>query len=119
MGQVDALRMVEHVKERLVDLAVSENHIRDENFINACRNVWSEGNNADGLVSELWVEGALPGLSSRDTLESLSEEGLFPKSLSSHIAGRNIFPIRRKLFNHQSETLRLCSTYNNEERPSP
>ena len=75
MGQVDALKMVEHVRTRLVDLAVSENYVRDNRLSEAARKVW-EGPGADGgLVSELWVEGAFPGKHSGDSLKSIAGEG--------------------------------------------
>ena len=61
MGQVDALKMVDHVRSRLVDLAVSENHFRDKRLSDAARSVWGGPGADGGLVSELWVEGAFPG----------------------------------------------------------
>lgn len=117
MGQVDALKMVEHVRRRLVDLAVSENYIRDKNFINAARKVWEGAGSDGGLVSELWVEGAFPGKQSNDTLKSLSNKGLFPSDLYNHLSNREVFPSDRLLYNHQSEALRL-SLANKDPKPA-
>ena len=57
MGRVDALKMVEHLRTRLVDLAVSENYVRDSKLSEATRRVWQGPGEDGGLVSELWVEG--------------------------------------------------------------
>ena len=108
MGQVDALKMVEHVRQRLVDLAVSENYIRDKNLLNAAQNVWEGPGSKGGLVSELWVEGAFPGKQSDDTLSSFSKDGLFPNDLQVYLDKRDAFPGDRKLYNHQSDALRLA-----------
>ncbi|MBI2432428.1 MAG: DEAD/DEAH box helicase, partial [Candidatus Hydrogenedentes bacterium] len=108
--------MVEHVRRRLVNLAVSENHVRDKAISDAARAVW-EGPGVDGgLVSELWVEGAFPGEQSHDTLESLSHEGLFPGDLCQHV--HQVFPADRRLYNHQSEALRKAATASPGEKPA-
>lgn len=117
MGQVDALKMVENVRGRLVDLAMSENYVRDHNLSSAIHNVWNGSGNDGGLVSELWVEGAFPGEHSQDTLQSLSEEGIFPKDLCKHLHNRDFFPSNRNLYNHQSEALRISSK-NSKENPA-
>lgn len=110
MGQVDALKMVEHVKTRLIDLAVSENYIREQRLSVTSRKVWEGPGSEGGLVSELWVEGAFPAEQSSDTLKSLSSEGLFPNDLYNHLDDRDVFPGDRRLYNHQSEVLRLAVT---------
>jgi DEAD/DEAH box helicase domain-containing protein len=118
MGQVDALKMVEHVRTRLVDLAVSENYVRDKNLSDAMRKVW-EGPGADGgLVSELWVEGAFPGERSSDSLKSLSAEGLFPDDLRRYVNSRDVFPEELPLYNHQSEALRKAAVAKTGEKPA-
>ena len=116
MGHVDALKMVDHVRTRLVDLAVSENYFRDRRMSEAARKVW-EGPGLDGgLVSELWVEGAFPGEHSPDCLDSLSDEGLFPGDLCQHLADRDVFPSDRRLYNHQSEAFRAAASSVSDSR---
>lgn len=110
MGQIDALQMVDHIRSRLVDLATAENYIRDRSVMDACRNIWSYGEDDGGLVSELWVEGAFPGEKSEDTLERLNREGILPRGLYNHLRTRGAFPTDRKLYNHQSEILRQVLT---------
>jgi len=118
MGQVDALKMVEHVRTRLVDLAASQNYVRDKKLSDAMRKVWEGPGAEGGLVSELWVEGAFPGERSRDSLKSLSDEGLFPDDLCRHVNARDVFPEDRLLYNHQSEALRKASAAKIGEKPA-
>lgn len=118
MAQVDALKMVEHVRTRLVDLAVAENYMRDSKISDAARKVW-EGSGAEGgLVSELWVEGAFAGERSTDSLQSLSSEGLFPGDLCRHLHERGVFPSDRLLYGHQAEAVRRSSGNASGGKPS-
>ncbi|MFQ5799915.1 MAG: DEAD/DEAH box helicase, partial [Bacteroidota bacterium] len=119
--------MVEHVRTRLVDLAVSENYVRDNGLSDAvrdnglsdaARNVWEGPGEDGGLVSKLWVEGAFPGEKSEDSLKSLSAEGLFPDDLCRHLDARDVFPADRRLYNHQSETLRQAAAAKTREKPA-
>ena len=118
MGQVDALKMVEHLRTRLVDLAVSENHVRDRKLSNAARIVWEGPGDEGGLVSELWVEGAFPAQHTYDSLKTLSDEGLFPSDLCHHLNARDVFPANRPLYDHQSEALRKAAATKTGEKPA-
>ena len=118
MGQVDALQMVEHVRRRLVDLAVSENYISNSNLVDSAQKTW-EGPGIDGgLVSELWVEGAFPGKKSNDSLKTLSYEEIFPDTLYNHLEKRDIFPPKQLLYTHQTEALRIASSAKEGEKPA-
>lgn len=108
MSQVDALRMVENVRSRLVDLAVAENYFREKSLSDAVRNVWAGSSANGGLVSELWVEGAFPGELSSDSLDALRVEGIFPEELCRHLEERGVFPVNRLLYKHQAEAVREC-----------
>ena len=118
MGQVDALKMVDHLRTRLVDLAVSENHVRDRKLSDAMRKVWEGLGEDGGLVSELWVEGVFTPELSEDSLQKLSEEGLFPLDLCLHLNDRDVFPADRWLYNHQSESLRRAFAAEEGEKPA-
>lgn len=118
MGQVDALKMVEHVRTRLVDLSISENYVRENRLSDAARKVWEGPGEDGGLVSELWVEGAFPGEQSKDSLKSLSVEGLLPDDLYRHLKARDVFPANRLLYNHQSETFRKAAAAKPGEKPA-
>ena len=118
MGHVDALKMVEHHRTRLVDLAVSENYVRDSKLSEAARKVWGGPGENGGLVSELWVEGTFPAQLSDDSLQKLSDQGLFPSELCRHLNARDVFPAARPLYDHQSEALRKSSTARKGENPA-
>ncbi len=111
--------MVEHVRTRLVHLALSENHFRAQNIKDAAHAVWAGPGNEGGLVSELWVEGAYSGQLTEDTLDSLRAEGLLPENLHRHLSDNphEVFPLNRRLFAHQSEALRAAAS-GEEERPA-
>ena len=118
MGQVDALKMVDHLRTRLVDLAVSENHVRDSNLSDAMRKVWEGLSEDGGLVSELWVEGVFTPELSKDSLRKLSKKGLFPTELCLHLDNRDVFPADRRLYNHQSESIRISLAAKEREKPA-
>jgi len=118
LSQIDALELVELMRRRLVNLAVSENYLRDSAVAGAAAKVWS-GETQDGgqLVSELWVQGAFPSKLSEDSLESLAAQGLFPKDLCRYLNSTG-FPTSRRLFTHQSDAYRHALGSNSEEKPS-
>ena len=118
MGQVDALKMVDNLRERLVDLAVSENYVRDRKLSDVLRRVWEGPGEDGGLVSELWVEGVFRPELSEDSLQKLSDEDLFPSDLCFHLEDRKVFPADRLLYDHQSESLRRSSGANEGEKPA-
>ena len=76
---MDALQLVEMTRQRLVDLAVSENYLRSPSLAGAAAEIWRGPGDEGGLVSELWVQGAFPSKLSEDSLESLAGGGLFPR----------------------------------------
>jgi len=120
MSQLDALQLVDLMRKRIVDLAVSENYLRDEGLSKASAEIWRGPGNDGGLVSELWVQGAFPSEFSEDSLASLALEGLFPKDLTEYLDNkpRFPFPAARRLFTHQSEALRHLTVQESSSRPS-
>ncbi len=109
MSQLDALRLVELTRRRLVDLAVSENYLRSESLTAAATAIWSGPPDEGGLVSELWVQGAFPSKQSEDTLTTLVRDGLFPEGLARHLDKSGKFPGDRRLFTHQSLAVRCIA----------
>jgi hypothetical protein len=107
--QLDALRLVEITKERIVRLAISENYLSDARMADAAGKIWSSTPDEGGLVSELWVQGAYPSELSEDTLASLTGEQLFPHRLATHLNASAQFPSDRRLFSHQSLAVRLTA----------
>lgn len=118
MTQLDALRLVEITKERIVRLAVSENYLRDDGMADAAARIWNSAPAQGGLVSELWVQGAYPSELSEDTLDSLSAQGMFPRTLATHLNANGLFPSDRRLFTHQAVSLRSTAKANPNFRKS-
>jgi len=106
VSQLDALELVELMRQRIVDLAVSENYIRDEALSEAAGNIWRGPGDQGGLVSELWVQGAFQSECSNDSLTSFATEGLFPKDLADYLDNNGNFPATRPLFTHQADAIR-------------
>jgi Lhr-like helicase len=110
--------MVDHVRQRLVELAVAENYISDQAVAEACAHLWAEGEREDALVGELWVEGTYPGEKADDTLDSLAASGFFPRDLLEHIARSGVFRTDQRLYNHQSEAIRAAAHTNRTCKPA-
>src|SRR5215510_9966603 len=111
MGQVDVLRLVEEVRRRMVELAVSDNYIRDDGVAAICRRAWEGSDTDGGLVSEIWVEGAFPAEKARNadgserSLRDLVAAGRFPRDLAEHLDRRGSCPLDRSLFTHQERSI--------------
>jgi len=106
-------------RQRLVDLAASENYLRDARLANAASEIWRGSGAQGGLVSELWIQGAFPSKLARDSLASLAEEGLFPRDLCDHLDAAGGFPARRPLFTHQADAFRYAAAKSSsDEKPS-
>ncbi|HEY6343012.1 MAG TPA: DEAD/DEAH box helicase [Bryobacteraceae bacterium] len=112
MSQMDALQLSELMRQRLTDLAVSENYLRDGSLSKAAEGIWGGPGDRGGLVSELWVQRAFPSERSKDSLKSLSAEGLFPLGLADHLDALRPearFPSNRLLFTHQAQAVRALA----------
>ena len=118
MSQLDALRLVEQMRERAVSLATSENYVRDSNITRQAETIWSGPGKEGGLVSELWIQGAFPSKQSDDSLASLAREGMFPEDLVEYLDINNKFPAGRLLFEHQSRAIRAASQALTQSKPS-
>jgi DEAD/DEAH box helicase domain-containing protein len=105
-------------RQRLVDLAVSENYLRSPSLAGAASEIWRGPGEQGGLVSELWIQGAFPSKSSEDSLESLAREGLFPRDLCGYLDGTGKFPAKRRLFTHQADAFRHAVRPQAREKPS-
>ena len=75
MSQLDALRLSENLRRRMVDFAMDDNFVRDSELSDICRSIWGGPPSEGGLISDLWVEGAFPSKSSPHSLDSLVSEG--------------------------------------------
>jgi DEAD/DEAH box helicase domain-containing protein len=105
-------------RQRLVDLAVSENYLRSPALAAAACEIWRGAGKQGGLVSELWIQGAFPSKPSQDSLASLASEGLFPRDLCDYLDSTGKFPAQRPLFEHQADAFRYAAESRSGEKPS-
>ncbi len=106
MSQLDAIKLADTLRQRLVDLAISENYVRDTTVADAAAEIWRGAGKTGGLVSELWAQGAFPSKSSDDTLGSLAAEGIVDRDFCDYLDRTGGFPANRRLFTHQAAALR-------------
>ncbi len=119
MSQLDAINFSDALKKRLVDFSLDNNFVRDTKLIQICRNIWAGNPKDGGLVSDLWVEGAFPAMTSNNTLLDLVEAGKYNLELCNYLDNVNAVPKNRLLYSHQQETiLKAQDTYPNQAKPS-
>jgi hypothetical protein len=116
---LDALRLADALRERMVSFALDNLYTRDEKLSGICKDYWSGPTAEGGLLSELWVEGAFPAEASPETLGSLVKAGSYPADLADHLDRRGEVPRGRPLYKHQAEAIRLArQTGVGGERPA-
>lgn len=113
MSQLDALKLAEFVRERLVDFSIDDNFVQDSKLSEICRHIWSGTPEQGGLLSDLWVEGAFPSASSPYCLKNLVEMQLFNKELCEHLDQKGSVPKERSLYLHQVEAIKSSFSENN------
>lgn len=118
-AQIDAIAMSQQIKERLVDLAMSDNFVNDAVVAKALRSMWEDTPDNGGLVGELWVEGVFPSVSSADSLQSLAERGVFARSITALLDQKGQLPKERKLYTHQAESVIHAAAFQGrDEKPA-
>src|SRR5688572_17122375 len=105
VAQLDALRLSEALRRRLVDFTTDDHFARDPRLTKICRALWEGSPDAGGLLSELWVEGAFPAELSAATLDSLAGEGRFNPTLRDQLHRTGAMPRDRRLYTHQREAV--------------
>jgi hypothetical protein len=105
MAQLDAIKLCDELRQRLVDFAVDDTFVNDPVLTAASRALWSGVQNDGGLVSDLWVEGAFPAEASEKTLADFAWEGRFSQELCDHLDMREVVPRDRPLYSHQAEAI--------------
>jgi DEAD/DEAH box helicase domain-containing protein len=103
---LDALRLADALRERMTGFAQDNLYTSDARLSQISGEFWSGALGENGLLGDLWVEGAFPAERSADTLDSLATEGLFSRDLAEHLDQRSVVPIRRPLYSHQAEAIR-------------
>ncbi len=105
-ARLDAVDLSRSLRERLVEFAASDNYFRDPVLQERARRLWAGPAAAGGLVTDLWVEAALPSLLSDQTLGGLAAEGVFSPWLAGHLDKNGSVPSRRLLYTHQDQAIR-------------
>lgn len=101
MARLNALRLADNLRRRVVEAALADHYLRDEQLRQLCDRHWSAP--GSGLLGELWVEGAASSLSSPHSLGDLAEQGHFAAGLLQQLQQQ--IPPDRRLYSHQAEAL--------------
>jgi DEAD/DEAH box helicase domain-containing protein len=118
-AQLDALSLVRHLRQRLVEFGLDSNYMRDHRLAEILRELWEGPANSGGLVSELWVEAAFPAKPSHASLRSLTSDGVFNSALCRHLNRPAAVPSDRLLYTHQHEVIRFAAEFHKaDEKPS-
>ena len=118
-AQIDAIAMSQQIKERLVDLALSDNFVNDADVAKPLRLMWEDTPDNGGLVGDLWVEGVFPSVSSADSLQSLTDRGVFASSITALLDLKGQLPKERKLYTHQAESVIHAAEFQGkDEKPA-
>jgi DEAD/DEAH box helicase domain-containing protein len=110
MAQLDSLNLSRVLRDRIADFALDLNYIRNAELARICRSIWSSSVPQEGLVSDLWVEGAFGAAHSKESLQSLSDRGEFCAELAQQLAKTGAFPSDQLLYTHQLESLLQSNT---------
>ena len=118
MAQLDALRLANNLRQRMVDFALDDNFVRDSELADICRSVWSGPPGTGGLLSDLWVEGAFPSKASEYSLDDLVDARKFDAALRDVLDTSAAMPRDRKLYTHQHESIESALSRPGNDRPS-
>lgn len=105
---LDALQLADRLRERLVELHLSEHYVPDDGLRRLLRSIWSGPGAEGGLVGELWVEGAFPFLTSDSTLDDLVRSDEVSGELVDQLARVGAFPRDLPLYSHQLAAIRAA-----------
>jgi DEAD/DEAH box helicase domain-containing protein len=118
-AQLDALRLADSIRQRLVNFSADDRFARDETLNEICRHIWSGSSSEGGILSDLWVEGAFPARRSDADLASLAKAGHFNADLVRILDESGAVPSNRPLYAHQKESILQAQVRGeNGERPA-
>lgn len=103
MSQLDSLNLSKALRHRLTDFAMDTNFVQRRDLAEICRLLWSD-ETAQGLVSDLWVEGMFPSVSSGKTITDLVAESKFCTLLAEQLFKTGAVSPSLQLYTHQLET---------------
>jgi DEAD/DEAH box helicase domain-containing protein len=105
MAQLDALRLADSLRQRLVDFVVDDGFVRDTRLSEICRRLWSGPPEKGGLISDLWIEGAFPAAVAEWSLDDLVQRREFDGDLFTQLDKPGVMPRYRRLYACQYEAL--------------
>lgn len=118
MSQLDAIRLADNLRDRMVEFALDDNFVRDGELARVCRRLWNGAPADGGLVSDLWVEGAFPSKPSELTLGDLASAGDFSPDLRRVLDRAGAMPADRPLYTHQVKAMQAAGEGADDERPA-
>ncbi|TWU54909.1 ATP-dependent RNA helicase SrmB [Rubripirellula tenax] len=117
MAQLDALSLVDQLRDRLVDFGVSQAFTSDPNLSDAMRRVWEQPG-VDGLVGDIWIEASRASKSCGRSLRDIASQGDFESQLAEHLADVGALTDKMKLYQHQLESIQASNESSDTERPA-
>ena len=117
-SQLDALGMTHALRERLTNFSLEAGYLRRRDLSETARRIWAGPAEEGGLISDMWIEAALPAESSGGTTDTLAGEEVFPVSLRDHLDRVGAVPRSRPLHTHQAQAIREAHDSSPGERPA-
>ena len=103
--QLQTGRLLNELRERLVNTAMRESSLSEPEVAEACRAAWASADGPARLVGQPYVQAALPPEESDTTLSGLADGGSVPRALVDLLDENGCWPADRPLFRHQAEAI--------------
>lgn len=117
MSQLDALSLVDQLRDRLVDFGTSEAFSSDPLLRDAVSRAWTRSG-VEGLVGDIWVEASRASKSSGLKLLELAENGEFDTQLAEQLAETGAVTEDITLYEHQVASIRSAADSSDDDRPA-
>ena len=118
MQPLDALKLTESLRKRLVDFTADDHHVRDHRLRAIAHAIWSGPPGEGGLTGDLWVESSPPALASAKCLDDLAGERQFNDWLVDQLDRTKAVPRRRPLYEHQLRAIKEARPTGGSDRPA-
>jgi DEAD/DEAH box helicase domain-containing protein len=102
---LDATRVADQLRDRLVDFVLAECDIADADANDRVRALLADADPGVGLVGNVYVEPLRPAELGAESLADLTARGVFPERLRKRLDHASAFPSDRKLYRHQLAAL--------------
>lgn len=118
MQPLDALKLTDSLRRRLVEFTADDHHVRDARLRAIAREIWSGPPAEGGLTSDLWVESSPPALASVTSLGDLVRHGDFDGWLADQLDRAGAVPGHRPLYEHQLRAIEAARAEGLPGRPA-